>query len=268
MALKFLSIASGSSGNCYFIGTEGYGILLDAGISVRMIRKALKDNGIGIEQIMAVFVTHDHADHIKSVGCLGEKYNIPVYATELVHKGIEQSRYVDEKLSANSRRLITKDVPVQIRDFTFTPFEIPHDSLDNVGYFIEFANHKFVLATDAGHINEAMTNYIRMANHLIIEANYDKEMLLNGKYPHFLKKRIMNGNGHLSNVETAEFLAANFDLHLKNIWLCHLSKDNNHPELAYKTVEMAMAQYGIRIGKDVNLMALKRMHPSELYVLS
>jgi phosphoribosyl 1,2-cyclic phosphodiesterase len=92
-------------------------------------------------------------------------------------------------------------------------------------------------------------------------------MLDGGNYPKFLKERITNGSGHLCNSETAEFLAANFDLHLKNIWLCHLSKDNNHPDLAYKTVEMAMGQYGIRVGKDVNLVALKRTTPSELYIL-
>ena len=268
MTLKFLSIGSGSSGNCYFIGTEGYGILLDAGISAKTICKTLKDNGIGIEQIMAVFITHDHTDHAKSVGCLSEKYNIPVYATELVHKGIDQNRFITEKLSVNSRRLIIKEVPIQIRDFTVTPFEIPHDSLDNVGYLVELETHKVVLATDAGHINEPMTNYLRMAHHLIIEANYDKDMLMNGKYPYFLKQRIMNGTGHLSNLETAEFLASIFHLHLKNIWLCHLSKDNNHPELAYKTVESVMAKQGIRIGKDVNLTALDRMQPSELYLLA
>ncbi len=260
MGLRFLSLASGSSGNCYFLGTEEYGILLDAGISIRTIKKILKDNKIGTEQIMAVFVTHDHADHIKSVGCLGEKYNIPVYATEKVHEGIDNSRYVDEKL-LGSKRIINKGETVNIKDFKITAFEIPHDSYDNVGYLIDFFDQKIVLATDAGHISETMAQYIKTANHLIIEANYDLEMLNNGNYPAFLKRRITNGNGHLSNKETAEFLAVNFDLHLKDILLCHLSKDNNHPELAYKTVEMAMGQYGIRIGKDVNLTALKRMSP-------
>jgi phosphoribosyl 1,2-cyclic phosphodiesterase len=102
---------------------------------------------------------------------------------------------------------------------------------------------------------------------LVIEANYDREMLRCGNYPEYLKKRISDGNGHLCNSETAEFLAANFNLHLKNIWLCHLSKENNHPDLAYKTVETAMDAYGIRIGKDVNLNVLKRATPSEMFLL-
>lgn len=263
---RFLSLASGSSGNCYYLGTEDYGILLDAGIGIRSIKKVLKDNHIGLEQIMAVFITHDHADHIKSCGCLGEKYGIPIYTTQAVHQGIERSRYVSEKLYL-SRRVLEKEQPVEIKEMKITAFDVPHDASDCVGYMVQYKQHKCVLATDIGQITPTVAQYIRIANHLIIEANYDKEMLVGGAYPAFLKDRIMNGTGHLCNTETAEFLASNFDLHLKNIWLCHLSKDNNHPDLACKTVEMAMGQYGIRVGKDVNLTALKRTFPSELYIL-
>jgi phosphoribosyl 1,2-cyclic phosphodiesterase len=265
--LQFLSLASGSSGNCYYLGTDDYGILFDAGIGIRTIKKIFKEHRIGFEQILAVFITHDHADHVKCVGCLSEKYNIPIYATKLVHNGIIDCHYVDEKLYT-SRRIIKKEQPVMLRDFTITAFDIPHDASDCVGYMVDYGEHKWVLATDVGHISETVAQYLRIANHLVIETNYDRKMLLNGKYPFFLKTRITNGNGHLCNSEAAEFLAANFDLHLKNIWLCHLSKDNNHPDLAYKTVEMAMRQYGIRIGKDVNLAALKRNVPSEMYFLS
>jgi len=266
MTLKFLSLASGSSGNCYYLGTDSYGILFDAGISVRSIKKILKDNGIGLEQIMAIFITHEHIDHIRSVGCLGEKYGIPVYATEKVHAGISNSSFIEDKLYI-SRRIVEKEIAVYIKDFKITAFDVPHDTNECVGYLVSYKQHKFILATDVGRINEKVGEYIRIANHLVVEANYDREMLLQGRYPQFLKERISNGTGHLCNSEIAEFLAANFDLHLKNIWLCHLSKDNNHPELAYKTVEIAMQQYGIRIGKDVNLVALKRTTPSEIFIL-
>ena len=266
MNLKFLSLASGSSGNCYYLGTDDYGILLDAGVSMRTVKRILKDNGIGMEQIMAVFITHEHIDHVKSVISLGEKYGIPVYATEKVHEGITNSAILKDKLYT-SRRIIEKERTVDIRDLKITAFDVPHDTNECVGYLIAYKEHKIVLATDVGHISEKVGEYIRLANHLIIEANYDREMLLQGKYPAYLKERISNGNGHLCNSEIAEFLAANFDMHLKNIWLCHLSKENNHPELAYKTVEMAMQQYGVRIGKDVNLVALKRTTPSEMYIL-
>jgi len=266
MALKFLSLASGSSGNCYYIGADGYGILLDAGVAMRLLRKGLRENGIGMEQIMAVFITHEHIDHIKSVGYLGEKCGIPVYTTEKIHTGIENSLQIKEKIYA-SRRIIEKEIAVCIKDLKITAFEVPHDSEECVGYLVDYGQHKLVLATDVGHISEKVGEYIRIANHLVVEANYDREMLMQGKYPPSLKKRISDGNGHLCNTEIAEFLAANFGLHLKNIWLCHLSRENNHPDLACSTVEAAMQQYGISIGRDVNLVALKRTTPSEMFIL-
>lgn len=264
MQVRFLSLASGSSGNCYFIGTSEYGILIDAGIGIRTIKKILKDHGIDLCQIMAVLVTHDHADHIKMVGCLGEKYNIPIYATEAVHDGIARSRYVEEKLYA-SKRIIFKETPFAIRDFEITPFEVPHDGSDNVGYHIVFGKHRFTLATDIGHLTPIIEKYMRISNHLVIEANYDVEMLTHGSYPAFLKERIVSPTGHLSNKETADFLCSIFDVCHRNIWLCHLSRDNNHPELAFKTVALALRQYGICVGKDVNLTALKRTNPSDEY---
>jgi len=266
MTLKFLSLSSGSSGNCYYLGTDNYGILLDAGVSMRFLKKVLKENGIGLEKIMAVFITHEHVDHIKSVAGLGEKYGIPVYTTEKIHTGIDNNPQMKDKLYT-SRRFIEKEIAVDIKDLRITAFDVPHDASECVGYLVTYGQNKFVLVTDAGSITDKVGEYIRIANHLVVEANYDREMLIQGRYPQFLKNRISGGNGHLCNSETAGFLAANFDLHLKNIWLCHLSKDNNHPELACKTVEIAMQEYGIRIGKDVNLTALKRTTPSEMYVL-
>ena len=264
MKLSFLSLASGSSGNCYYLGTPEYGILIDAGIGIRTIKKVLKDRSIDFSKIIGVLVTHDHADHIKTVGYIGEKLYIPIYATELVHKGIERSRYVEETLVA-SRKIIEKEVPFYIRDFKITAFPVPHDSSENVGYHIEYGDHKFTIATDVGHITETVGKYVCMANHLILEANYDEEMLRYGSYPPFLKERVASPTGHLSNQEAAEFLATHYTPSLKNIWLCHLSRDNNHPELAYKTVDIRLFEEGIRVGKDVTLVPLKRTTPSEVY---
>lgn len=134
MKLSFLSLASGSSGNCYYLGTSEFGILIDAGIGIRTIKKVLKERSIDFSKIMAVLITHDHADHIKTVGCLGEKHFIPVYTTEAVHAGIDRSRYVEETLNG-FRRVICKEDPFEIRDFRITAFEVPHDSSDNVGYY-------------------------------------------------------------------------------------------------------------------------------------
>ena len=264
MKLSFLSLASGSSGNCYYLGTPEFGILIDAGIGIRTIRKVLKDRSVDFDKIVAVLVTHDHADHIKTVGYLGEKLGIPVYSTAGVHRGINKSRYVEEKLYT-SRRVIEKEEPFLIRDFRITAFEVPHDSTDNVGYHIEYGEHKFTIVTDVGHITDTVGKYICKANHLILEANYDEEMLRFGSYPAFLKERVASPTGHLSNREAAEFLATHYQPSLKDIWLCHLSRDNNHPELAYKTVDIRLFQEGIRVGKDVTLVALKRTTPSDIY---
>ena len=265
MKLSFLCLASGSSGNCYYLGTSEYGILIDAGIGIRTIKKVLKDNNLDFNKIIAILITHDHADHIKTVGCLGEKYAIPVYTTSGVHQGIEKSRYVEETL-VSSRRIIAKEESFSIRDFKITAFEVPHDSTDSVGYHISFGEHKFTFATDVGHITDTVKNYLRMANHIILEANYDEEMLKFGSYPTFLKERVASLTGHLSNRDAADYLAENWDTHVKNIWLCHLSRDNNHPELAFKTVDIRLFEEGIRVGKDVNLYTLKRTTPSELFI--
>lgn len=264
MKLFFLSLASGSSGNCYYVGTFDYGILIDAGIGIRTIKKVLKDRGIEFEKIMGVLVTHDHADHIKTIGCLGERCHIPVYATEAVHEGIARSRYVEETL-VHSRRVIEKEVSFMIRDFRIKAFEVPHDSSDNVGYLITYGSHRLTIATDVGHITDTVSKYIQMANHLVLEANYDEEMLHYGNYPEFLKERVAGPRGHLSNRQVADFLATHYTPTLKNIWLCHLSRENNHPDLAYKTVDLRLAAEGIRVGKDVHLTTLKRMTPSPLF---
>ena len=136
MKVRFISLASGSSGNCYYIGTEKYGILIDAGIAARTIKKGLKEFGIGMETIRAVFVTHDHADHIKAVGGLGEKLNIPIYTTTRIHEGINKSYCMTEKLHTSARYL-EKQQPMQLEDFRIESFEVPHDGTDNVGYCIE-----------------------------------------------------------------------------------------------------------------------------------
>ena len=264
MKVKFISLGSGSSGNCYYLGTETYGILIDAGIGIRTIKKTLKEVNISMDSIRAVFITHDHADHIKAVGHLGEKLNIPIYTTALIHEGINKSYCVTEKLQT-SIRYLEKEQPMQLEEFQIISFEVPHDGTDNVGYCFEIDGKVFSFLTDLGEITPTAANYIRKANYLIIEANYDYEMLKMGPYPQYLKERISGPTGHMCNVDTAEFLADNITEDLRYIWLCHLSKDNNHPELAFKTVEWKLRNKGIVVGKDVQLLALKRNTPSELY---
>ncbi len=260
---KLISLASGSNGNCYYLGTSEYGILIDAGIGMRTIKKYLREYGVAIETIIAVLVTHDHADHIKSLGGLGNKMSIPVYATETVHYGIERNYCIQESL-VGSRRIIEKGETFTIKDFQITAFDVPHDTIENVGYQIKLGDETIVLATDVGRITDTLTHYASTANHLIIESNYDEEMLQNGRYPYVLKKRITSGMGHLSNRLTSELLCSIYHDNLNEIWLCHLSHDNNHPELAYKTVELALKGRGIKVGHDVILKTLSRGKPSGL----
>ena len=267
MEIRFMSIGSGSCGNCYYLGVGDYGILIDAGIPSKTIRMALKKEGIAFESICAVFVTHDHADHIKSVGVISSKANIPVYATKEVHKGITQNYCVSKPIDPSYVRYVQKEEPLTLRDFVITPFEVPHDGSDNVGYFIEVGDKKFCIATDLGEITPNASYYIDQANYLVIESNYEEQMLAMGRYPEFLKVRVSGPRGHMSNQATAKYLASHFNEYLKYIWLCHLSEENNHPELAYKAVTMEFGDYGIIAGKDVQLVVLKRATPSQLYRL-
>jgi phosphoribosyl 1,2-cyclic phosphodiesterase len=264
MKVRFMSLQSGSSGNCYYIGTDENGILIDAGIPVKQIKSCLKSVGLSFEKVMAVFVTHDHADHIKALGNLGEKCSIPIYATAATHEGINRNYCMTEKL-VTSVRFVEKDVTFNFCGFNITPFEVPHDGTDNVGYHIEVGGTVFCFVTDLGHITEKVSSYIEKANYLILEANYDEEMLKGGHYPKFLKERITSPLGHLSNKTTAKFLAEHITEDLKYVWLCHLSGENNHPELAYKTVEYELRGVGVIPGVDVQVTALKRNSPSELY---
>lgn len=263
MKIYFLSLASGSSGNCYYLGTKKYGILIDAGIGIRSIKKILKEHGIAMETIYGVFVTHDHADHTKAVGYLGEKLHIPVYATEDVIKGINKSYATQIKIES-SARYIRKNEPTTIGDMTVTPIAVPHDGTDNVGFFIDIKGTTFSFFTDLGHITDEVKECISRTNHLVIEANYDDIMLETGPYPPLLKRRIKSDTGHMNNKDTAECLAELYTEKLKNIWLCHLSRENNHPELAYKTVELALKNKGISLGSNLSLTSLRRNSPTEM----
>jgi phosphoribosyl 1,2-cyclic phosphodiesterase len=265
--LKFISFGSGSSGNCYYLYTETDGLLIDAGIGVRTLKKHFKNYGLQMTSIHHLLITHDHADHIKSVGSISNDYSVSVYTTNSVHNGIENNYCVRKKINNGCVKVIEKDKSFQLGDFKVTPFEVPHDSSDNVGYKIEHDGVIFVLMTDIGHITDDMHQYIGEANYLVIEANHDEEMVSNGPYPAHLKVRILGPNGHLSNSECGNALAEYATPELKHVWLCHLSEENNHPVLAQKTIETTLKAHGIIAGVDFKLEVLKRKIPSEIYNL-
>jgi phosphoribosyl 1,2-cyclic phosphodiesterase len=265
--LKFISLGSGSSGNCYYLETAGDAMLIDAGVGIRTVKKYLHDYGLSISNVKQILVTHDHADHIKAVGMISNEYDIPVYATREVHAGIHRNYCVPKKIPGDNCRVVEKDQRVKIGEFYVTPFAVPHDSSGNVGYRIEAGGVVFCLMTDVGHVTEQMRQFIGEANYLVIEANYDEEMLKTGPYPEHLKVRIMSGEGHMENSKCAVAIAENATERLKHVWLCHLSEENNHPELARKTVEQVLRSYGLVAGKDFLLDVLKRKTPSGVYEL-
>ena len=265
--LKFLSLGSGSSGNCYYLTTGNTSILIDAGIGIRVLKRTLKTYDIDIDQISAVFVTHDHADHIKAVGNLANEYDKLVYSTEKVHAGINSNYCMTSKLTEKHIRIVQKDVSLQFGDLLITPFDVPHDSSDCVGYRVEADGVVFCLITDAGHVTPTMEEQVSKANYLVLEANHDEDMLMMGTYPAYLKGRIRGERGHLCNKDTAKLIAEHATPILKHVWLCHLSEENNHPELARKTVEGLLRSFGIIPGVDFELDILKRKSPSDLYEL-
>lgn len=265
--LKFISLGSGSSGNCYYLSTDDDAMLIDAGVGIRTVKKYLHDYGLNISSVKHILITHDHADHIKSVGVLSAEYGIPVYATREVHAGIFRNYCVPKKIPSDNCRLIEKNVTSRIGSFTITPFAVPHDSSGNVGFRVEAEGVVFCLMTDVGHVTEEMQGYIGEANYLVIEANYDAEMLHGGTYPAHLKTRIDGPTGHLSNRDCGEALANYATGNLRHVWLCHLSEENNHPVLALKTIEQMLRSYGIVMGKDFKVVDLKRKTPSEVYEL-
>ena len=265
--LNFISFGSGSSGNCYLLYTENGGLLIDLGIGLRLLKKYMREHGLPFSMIKHILVTHDHADHVKSVGKFSEDNDIPVYATADVHIGIRNNYCVRIKVAPQQAMVIEKDVPFDLGDFHITPFQVPHDSMDNVGYRIECGGIVFCIMTDIGHFTDGMKRIIRDANYLVIEANYGVEMLKTSPYPEFLKTRIMGPEGHMSNEECGAVLAENATECLRHVWLCHLSEENNHPELARKTVEQILRSYGLVAGKDFALDVLKRKTPSKVYEL-
>ena len=265
--LIFRCFASGSSGNCYYLGTHTSGILIDAGISARTIQKDLREMGLDFQNIMGVLITHDHADHIRAVGTLGEKVHLPIYSTALIHDGINRNYGVQMKLRT-SQRYFEKGVPWELNGMTINTFGVSHDSTECVGYVIDYGGQRFMIATDCGEPNEEMEAYMRTANHIVIEANHDEQMLLNGPYPTYLKQRILSPKGHQSNAMCGQLIADNYHAGMRNVFLCHLSHENNDPKVALDTVSEILLESGIVAGEDLFVTALERLCPSPVYPLN
>ena len=263
--MKFISFGSGSCGNCYYIFSNGCGILIDAGIGIRKLKKSFSDNGLSLSDVKYILITHDHADHVKAVGVISNAYGLPVYATNRVHEGIRRNYCVNKKVDSNNIRMLSVDERLTVGEFTVEPFSVPHDSLDNVGYKITVENKTFCLMTDVGRITDEVSAAISEADYLVIEANYDENMLWSGKYPVSLKRRVSGGDGHLSNMQCAKAIVSYASDNLCHVWLCHLSGDNNRPDIALETVKEVLGKSDNNRLKSLQIDVLRRGVVSRIF---
>ncbi len=262
MALNFCSFSSGSSGNCYLVKSGTTAILVDAGISARKIINGLSETDTGDEQLAALLLTHEHSDHIRSLPALMKKKNgLLAYANEKTWGAI------DKGLDPARMKSFVPGEPFQIGDIRVNAFRVCHDAVDPVGYSFYEGGRQISIVTDTGCIMEEMMDEIREADLLVLEANHDVDMLKIGRYPWFLKQRILGDYGHLSNETAARMLVRLLSEREKQrrILLAHLSKENNFPEMAYQTVKNILEEENYYIGKHVELSTIVRDEVSILY---
>ena len=260
---KFCNLYSGSSGNCSYVGTNNINILVDCGESQKKIANALQSIGKDISKIDAIIVTHEHSDHVKNLGAISKKYNIPVYANEKTFENMpEQTNLINEE----NRKIFNTDDHFEIGDLKIFPFHIPHDAADPCGYNIYNEDKKISIATDIGHMDNNILKKLEESHFLLLESNYEPEILKYAKYPYYLKQRIAGPNGHLSNQEAGLTITRLIHSGVTNIMLGHLSKQTNFPELAYKTVMEEILKS--KINSELSLNVASRLKPSKVIEIS
>ncbi len=275
--LRFISFGSGSSGNCAFVGSERGGVLIDAGVDTDHLMTSLKANGIDPKSIAGIILTHDHSDHLRyAYNILRSNRHMVLYCTSRCLNGIFRRSSISRRIR-DYHKAIYKEIPFEVGDLTITAFETSHDGTDNVGFAIDLDDNHFVITTDTGVITERADHYMRQANYIMLESNYDAEMLANGPYPDYLKARICGERGHLDNADSAQYIAKIISPQLTHLFLCHLSNDNNTPAKALDTMRAAIEATGrtvggatgsmLTAGVDLQLTALPRFDDSPLYIL-
>jgi phosphoribosyl 1,2-cyclic phosphodiesterase len=228
--MKFMCIASGSSGNCIYIGSEGTNLLLDAGVSCKNIVSGLKSINVNPESIDAILVTHEHIDHIRGIDVFEKNYKAKVYSTNETLESIK-GKYISRDIFMP----VTPGREFNIGSIEITPFSSSHDAANPVCYTFKAGGCKISTVTDLGTFDSTTVSMMQDSELLYVEANHDENMLMVGVYPYNLKMRILGDRGHLSNETSARLISKVLNRNLKNIFLGHLSKENNYPELAYLT---------------------------------
>jgi phosphoribosyl 1,2-cyclic phosphodiesterase len=237
--MRFMSLSSGSCGNCYYLGTDKGGIVIDAGVSLRRLKKVLQEYDLTFDSFSAVLVTHDHLDHIRHLGSFCKRLGKPVYTTETIHGALARHTFTAPTI-APCRRILSEGEWNEVAGMKVRYFVVPHDATQTVGYAIEADGRRFVIMTDVGRMTDEAVEFARGADTVVVESNYDMDMLMGGPYTYELKMRIVQGCGHLSNDECASAIRRFYHSGLKNIFLCHLSNDNNTPEKAVAAVRSVL----------------------------
>ncbi len=262
--MRFCNIASGSSGNCTYIGDEATHLCVDAGISGKRIEQGLNELGLTTADMNGILVTHEHTDHISGLGVVSKRYRIPIYATKGTIGAIKSmpafSAIPDELFFE-----IEPDKPFEIGDFRIRPVRISHDAADPVGFRLDNNGRSVGVLTDLGTYDDYIIDSMKGCSTVMLEANHDVNMLQVGPYPYRLKKRILGDRGHLSNDSCGRLLVELLSDRLQNIILGHLSQENNLAELAYETVrmEITMADRGYSFS-DFKVLIGKRNERTEL----
>ena len=262
--MRMCSIASGSSGNCIYVGSDNSHLLIDTGISKKRIEEGLNKLEIKGDELDGILITHEHSDHIKGLGVFSRKYEIPIYATPGTIAGIKESSSLG-KMPEGLLHPIKADHPFQLGELDVHPFVISHDANEPSGYRIEQGGKSVAVATDLGKYDDYLVDKLHGLDVLLLEANHDIHMLEVGGYPYYLKKRILGERGHLSNELSGQLLGRLLHDNFKSVILGHLSKENNYPELAYETVrlEISMGDNPYQ-GNDFPIQVARRDCVSEL----
>ncbi len=275
-AFRFMSLGSGSSGNCSYVGTDGCGLLVDAGVDNNFVTDRLLHIGVDMSDIRGILLTHDHADHVRfTYALLRRNPHMRLFATPRALEGILRRHNLSRRIK-DYHSPIYKEHEYHFGPMLVVPFETSHDGTDNAGFAISCGGSTFVIATDMGMITERADYYMRRATALMIESNYDSGMLATGRYPEYLKSRIRGARGHMDNADTAGYVSSMIvPGRLRHIFLCHLSADNNTPAIALEALGDALRRRQISVAPNpaevglgqVFVTALPRYETSDLYVL-
>ncbi|KPH72120.1 MBL fold metallo-hydrolase [Oceanobacillus caeni] len=245
MTLRFSVLASGSTGNAFYIESERQKLLVDAGLSGKKLTELFQKIQVDPSDLSGILVTHEHSDHIKGLGIFARKYNLPIYANEKTWKAMDKSI---GKLSVDQRFLFQMEEVKTFEDMDVESFGVSHDAAEPMFYTFHSNGKKVALVTDLGYVSERIKKTVEDADAYIFEANHDVEMLRMGRYPWSVKRRILGDSGHVSNEDSGLALADIISNRTKRIYLAHLSLDNNMKDLARMSVDQVLQERGINIG--------------------